>query len=225
MVALCLREESVKELQEKCSSRFHALICDVTATDVEYWKGLQDSVSKISNGKIYAIVNNAGVLHYGPIEWVDLPTFQADMNVNFYGIVRVTKCLLPLLKKTKSGGRIVNVASVAGFFSAAFTSPYSCSKYAVEGFSEALRREMAGFNIEVVLVEPAIMQTAMLNDYDKFGSLFEQQPQDQQDSYGRQYLHDAVSVVRMWRTGVLLLATLISISVSPLSFHLILSNM
>lgn len=125
----CLKEESVKELTEKCSSRFLAKVTDVTnQKQVDEFVAAAD---EWSNGHIYALVNNAGVLDYGPIEWVPMSHFERDMNVNYFGVVRMTKAFLPLLRKKKQS-KIINIASVAGTVSAGLTAPYSASKYAVE---------------------------------------------------------------------------------------------
>eukprot|EP00300_Choanocystis_sp_HF-7_P028805 c34791_g1_i1.p1 GENE.c34791_g1_i1~~c34791_g1_i1.p1 ORF type:complete len:346 (+),score=12.00 c34791_g1_i1:39-1076(+) len=203
VVALCLNADTAKQMQESSdSSRLHPLVCDVTSNDDAMWKNLYESISKIGNGKIYALINNAGVLHYGPVEWVPLKHFQLDMDVNLFGMIRTTKALLPLLRNNKQGGgRVINIASVAGFFSAPLSAPYSCSKYAVEGFSEALRRELSGFNIEVVVIEPAIMKTTMLNDYDKFEALYGSLADDVKESYGKSYLKNVVKMTQIWRTG------------------------
>jgi len=196
VIAACLKEESVKELTEKCSQRFNAFVCDVTKDkDVAAFAAQVEKVT--SNGSIYALINNAGVLDYGPIEWVPMAHYYRDMEVNYFGLVRMTRAMLPFLRK--KGGRVVNVASIAGTISVGFTSPYSATKYAVQAFSDALRREMSKFNLDVVIIEPSIMKTPMVDDFNAFEKLHESLPSSIQEDYGKDYLPKAVETVKKWK--------------------------
>ena len=86
---------------------------------------------------MWAVVNNAGIAGVvAPGEWLKSEDFRQVMEINFFGVVFVTKAFLPLLRKEK--GRVVNMSSLCGRFAMA-TTTYSASKYAVEGFSDSLR--------------------------------------------------------------------------------------
>jgi NAD(P)-dependent dehydrogenase (short-subunit alcohol dehydrogenase family) len=80
------------------------------------------------------------------------------METNFFGVVSVTRAVLPMMRSQRSG-RVINVSSIAGRLSAPTMSIYSASKYAVEGLSEGLRYEVADFGIHVVLIEPGMFKT------------------------------------------------------------------
>lgn len=166
VVALCLKDESVDDLKQEMSSssRFHALQCDVTSQ--ESVDRAVDAVAKLHNNKIFALVNNAGVLDFAPIEWMPMSAFEKDMAVNYFGTVRVSKAFLPMLRRhSRAGARIVNIASIAGTISFQTTAAYSASKYAVEAFSDALRREMDMFGVKVIVIEPSVHKTPMLLDF------------------------------------------------------------
>ncbi len=91
-------------------------------------------------GRIDAIVNNAGWALMGPIEETAIAEARAQMETNFFGVLRVCREIVPILRH-QGGGHIVNVSSLSGVFGTPFSGLYSASKFAVEGLSEALRFE------------------------------------------------------------------------------------
>jgi len=104
-------------------------------------------------GKIDVLVNNAGYGQYGPFEAIPREKIQEQFNVNVFGVMDVTRAILPQFRKNK-GGLIINISSGAGVFTLPMASIYCASKFALEGFSEALAYELASQNIRVKLVEP-----------------------------------------------------------------------
>ena len=104
-------------------------------------------------GRLDAVVNNAGWALMGPIEDTSMAEARAQMETNFFGVLRVCRAVLPVMHKQRSG-YIVNVSSLAGAFGMPFSGIYSASKFAVEGLSESLRLETRGFGVRVVLIEP-----------------------------------------------------------------------
>ena len=104
------------------------------------------------------LVNNAGVALGGRFDQVTLEEFDWVMAVNFRAVVRLTHTLLPVLK-AHPGAHLVNVSSVFGIFAPAGQTAYSASKFAVRGFSEALRHELAGNGIGVTVVHPGGIRT------------------------------------------------------------------
>jgi NAD(P)-dependent dehydrogenase (short-subunit alcohol dehydrogenase family) len=103
-------------------------------------------------------VNNAGIAVSGPLEFIPLSEIRRQFEVNLFGQIAVTQALLPLLRRGK-GGRIVNMSSISGRITAPLLGPYSMSKFALEAFSDALRRELEPFGILVSVVEPGAIKT------------------------------------------------------------------
>lgn len=116
-------------------------------------------VERRSDG-IDALVNNAGIAYVAVMEEVRLEHLRQQMETNFFGVVRVTQAVLPGMR-WRGRGRIINVSSVAGKMSMPLFGPYSASKFALEGMTDALRLELHPFGIEVVLLEPAYIRTNM----------------------------------------------------------------
>jgi len=115
------------------------------------------STIKKSGGILHGLVNNAGIVVGGPIEAVSLEDLRYQFEVNVFGQVRVTQLCLPLLRESK--GRIVNTSSIAGRLASPFMGPYSASKFAFEGLTDSLRREVRRQGIHVSLVEPGPIAT------------------------------------------------------------------
>lgn len=109
-------------------------------------------------GAIDVLVNCAGSGIAGPVEETPLADAQAQLDVNFFGAVRVTKAVLPGMRERRDGC-IVNVSSLMGLVALPFQAYYSASKFALEGWSEALRMEVAPFGIRVALIEPGDFRT------------------------------------------------------------------
>ena len=107
------------------------------------------------------LINNAGVAHPGYVQELDLDIFHWMMDVNYYGAVHVTKAFLPGMFARRSG-HIVNIASTAGFAGVFGYTAYSGSKFALRGFSEALRAELKPYSITVSIVYPSDTDTPQL---------------------------------------------------------------
>ncbi|XP_053384065.1 D-beta-hydroxybutyrate dehydrogenase, mitochondrial-like [Mercenaria mercenaria] len=135
--ARCLKpeDEGAIALMEKGGERLHVVPLDVT-----------------SDESLWAVINNAGIEFAAEIEFATIELMKRVAEVNFYGIVRVTKAFLPLFRKTK--GRVVNVTSVKGRLGWPADSASTCAKWAGEAFSDILRREMYRFGVKVVIIEP-----------------------------------------------------------------------
>jgi NAD(P)-dependent dehydrogenase (short-subunit alcohol dehydrogenase family) len=110
-------------------------------------------------GRIDLLVNNAGVGLIAGAEESSLEQAKSLFDVNLFGLIRVTKAVLPIMRRQRAG-RIVNISSVMGLIPAPFMALYGASKHAVEGYSESLDHEIRGSGIRVVLVEPAYTRTS-----------------------------------------------------------------
>jgi len=129
--------------------------------------------------RLAGLVNNAGIVAAGPLLHIDASEMRRLMEVNLLGPMMVTQAFAPLLgsdpKRTGGPGRIVQISSVSGVIGLPFIGPYTASKFALEGMSESLRRELMLYGIDVVIVEPGTVVTAALDkasgaDYSAFDS-------------------------------------------------------
>ena len=112
-------------------------------------------------GRIDVLVNNAGYELAGALEELSMDEAKAQFETNFFGVVRMVKAVLPLMRRQKEG-LIINVSSLSGLLSVPFMGMYSASKFAVEGYTEALRHELKPFNIHVSQIEPGFLKTPMM---------------------------------------------------------------
>lgn len=143
-------------LRRDASDRLTPLSIDVTdAASIE--AAAKEVAGALGGEGLAGLVNNAGIVVSGPLEFVPMDEWRQQMEVNFFGLVAVTQAFLPLVRKAK--GRIVNVSSIGGKVSTPFLSPYAASKHAVEGLSDSLRRELRSLGIFVSLIEPGAVAT------------------------------------------------------------------
>jgi NAD(P)-dependent dehydrogenase (short-subunit alcohol dehydrogenase family) len=112
-----------------------------------------------ANGRLAALVNNAGIAVYGPLELLPIETLRRQFEVNVIGHVAVTQAFVPLLRRDR--GRIVVIGSSSGFLTPPFLGPYASSKCALESITDALRRELAPWGIEVCILQPGAVQTPL----------------------------------------------------------------
>lgn len=109
-------------------------------------------------GRIDVVVNNAAYGLTGAFEDLSIEEIKTQYETNFYGVIRVTQAILPIMRKQGSG-RIVNISSGAGRFGYPGGSAYVSTKFALEGLSESMAYELEPFGIKVVLVEPGVIRT------------------------------------------------------------------
>jgi short-subunit dehydrogenase len=138
------------------SAGIEHLVCDVTS-DESVTAAVGEVLSKAS--RVDLLVNNAGVGLVAGAEESSLEQAKSLFDVNLFGLIRMTKAVLPTMRKQRAG-RIVNLSSVMGLIPAPFMALYAASKHAVEGYSESLDHEIRGSGVRVVLVEPAYTRTA-----------------------------------------------------------------
>ena len=111
-------------------------------------------------GRLDAVVNSAGWLLIGSIEDTSLTEAKAQLETNFFGVLRVSKAVLPFLRRQGSG-HIVNISSLGGVQGLPFCGLYCASKFAIEGLSESLRLEVSRFGVQVVIIEAGDFHTRM----------------------------------------------------------------
>ena len=134
----------------------HYLRMDLTDMD-----SIKTAISFVleKEGRIDVLINNAGMHSGGPVETTPIETVKLQMDTNFLGMVNVTREVLPAMRK-QGGGTIINFSSIGGLMGLPFQAFYSASKFAIEGFSEALRMEVNRFNINIVLINPGDFRTS-----------------------------------------------------------------
>jgi NAD(P)-dependent dehydrogenase (short-subunit alcohol dehydrogenase family) len=139
----------------KDTARVTAHVVDVAKEDRV--KSFADEV-KARHGRVTLLINNAGVSLHGDFEEISLDDFRWLMDINFWGTVYGVKHFLPMLKR-EPRAHIVNLSSVFGIIAPAGQVPYAASKFAVRGFTEALRHELTGSSITVSCVHPGGIRT------------------------------------------------------------------
>lgn len=112
-----------------------------------------------AEGRIDVFINNAGMGIGGPLEFCSLESAEKQMDVNWMGMVRFLHFVLPVMRKQGSG-RILCFSSIGGLMGLPFQGLYSASKFAIEGYCEALRMEVKSFGIDVILIEPGDFATS-----------------------------------------------------------------
>jgi NAD(P)-dependent dehydrogenase (short-subunit alcohol dehydrogenase family) len=134
--------------------------CRTLALDVTDEASMQAAVAAVEgeHGAIGALVNNAGYSQSGAIETVPMEKVRAQFETNVFGLVRLCQLVLPGMRRQRAG-RIVNLSSMGGKLVFPGGGFYHATKYAVEAISDALRFEVKGFGIDVVLVEPGLIRT------------------------------------------------------------------
>jgi NAD(P)-dependent dehydrogenase (short-subunit alcohol dehydrogenase family) len=106
---------------------------------------------------LFGLINNAGIAKAGALMDISDEDMREQFEVNVFGVHRITRKFLPLLQKSK--GRIVMISSDSGFFATPFFGPYCASKFAIEGYSDSLRRELQLFDIKVIIIQPGRITT------------------------------------------------------------------
>ncbi len=138
--------------------------CRTLALDVTSEESMTAAVETIldETGSIDALVNNAGYSQSGAAETLDLDDVRRQFETNVFGLLRMSQLVLPAMRKQRSG-RIVNISSMGGKLVFPGGGIYHATKYAVEALSDAMRFEVAGFGVKVVIIEPGLITTNFEN--------------------------------------------------------------
>ncbi|MDY0168780.1 MAG: SDR family oxidoreductase [Thermoguttaceae bacterium] len=158
VVALARREDRLRTLAGECAAQpgeVTTVAGDVTESDVRD-RAVETADSRF--GGLDILVNNAGIGAMGLFEDADPQRLRRIMEVNFFALVEMTRLALPLLRRGTTP-MIVNVSSILGRRGVPYNSEYAASKFAVHGFSESLRTELARHGIDVLVVSPGTTET------------------------------------------------------------------
>ncbi|MEA5598931.1 SDR family NAD(P)-dependent oxidoreductase [Rivularia sp. UHCC 0363] len=156
------KPEDAERLTNEFGNGFTPLIFDVT--DEKSVREAADRVShQISGNNLLGLVNNAGIAIGGPLMHQPIAEFSKQIEVNLIGQLIVTQAFLPLLGTNSAligkPGRIINISSVGGKIAMPFLGAYNASKFGLEGFSAALRRELMVYGIDVIIIGPGSVVT------------------------------------------------------------------
>jgi len=163
------KQVDADRLKAEFGERFEPLVFDITeAAAVRH--GAERVAASLGNQALAGLVNNAGIAVPGPMLFVDIDEFRHQLEVNVVGQVIVTQAFAPLLGTDPSRegekGRIVMISSVGGRNASPFVGPYNASKFALEGLSESLRRELMLYGIDVIVVAPGAVATPIWDKAD-----------------------------------------------------------
>ncbi len=143
------------DLEERYGDRIRVFALDVTDAAAAR-AAVAFAVSAF--GRLDVLVNNAGFGHIVPFEQMDEPDFRAQIDTNLYGVINLTRAVLPVMRSQRSG-HIINISSIGGRTGTPGLSAYQAAKWAVGGFTEVLAQELAPFGVKVISVEPGGMRT------------------------------------------------------------------
>lgn len=139
----------------------------VLQLDVTDDRSVKDAINQIKDesSRIDVLVNNAGYDVMGAVEDLSIDEFKSQFETNFFGVIRVTKEVIPIMRN-QGGGNIVNISSVGGRIAIPLNTAYISSKFALEGLSESMRYELEQFGIDVILIEPGVVKSNFFENAD-----------------------------------------------------------
>jgi NAD(P)-dependent dehydrogenase (short-subunit alcohol dehydrogenase family) len=155
VVATARRPEDLAALVERYGERVRAVALDVTDP-----RSAQAAIRHAVDafGRLDVVVNNAGYGNIASIEDVDEADFRAQFETNFFGVFHVTRAAIPVMRE-QSSGHIIQISSIGGRSGTPGLGAYQSAKWAVEGLSEVLKKEVESFGIRVTIVEPGGFRT------------------------------------------------------------------
>jgi len=143
-------------LKQESSGSIKPLLLDVTDA-ASIGSAAEAVAATVGEAGLSGLVNNAGIVAAGPLEFLPLDEIRKQFEVNMFGQIAVTQAFLPLLRKSR--GRIVNMGSISGRVAAPFIGAYAASKFALEAFTDSLRVELQPWDIGVSIIEPGDVAT------------------------------------------------------------------
>jgi len=145
-----------ESLRRRASTRLVPVRLDIS-DEAEVGEAARNIIEALGGAGLAGLVNNAGIVVGGMLEFLPLDALRRQLEVNVVGQIAVTQAFLPSLRKAR--GRIVNMGSVGGLISSPFSGAYAASKFALEALTDALRMELRPWKIHVSIVEPGFIKT------------------------------------------------------------------
>ena len=156
------KEADAAGLRSEFGAGVTPLLFDV-ADEVAVRAGAAQVAAALGNKRLYGLVNNAGIAVPGPLLHLDTDDLRRQFEINLFGVHNVTRAFADVLgaDKDRTGrpGRIVMISSVGGQNGSPFVGPYSASKFALEGYSQSLRRELMLYGVDVIVIGPGAIAT------------------------------------------------------------------
>ena len=142
-------------MQDIAQAGGHAIKMDILKE-----RNIDDVVNQIikEQSRVDVLINNAGYGLWGAVETISIDEAKRQFDVNIFGLAYLTKKIIPIMRKQKSG-KIINMSSMGGKVYTPFGAWYHATKYALEGWSDCLRIELKSFGIDVILIEPGVIKT------------------------------------------------------------------
>jgi NAD(P)-dependent dehydrogenase (short-subunit alcohol dehydrogenase family) len=155
VAATARKVEDLAELKNKYGDLVLPLVLDVT-NETQAHQAVQATIRTF--GKLDVLVNNAGYGNVAPVEDTTLEEFRAQIETNLFGVIILTKAVLPYFRQ-RGSGHIIQVTSIAGRIGPIGRAPYAAAKWGVEGFSETLAKEVGPLGVKITIVEPGGFRT------------------------------------------------------------------
>ncbi len=156
------KQADADSLRQEFGDAVSPLIFDV-ADEAAVKAGAAQVAQALGRKKLFGLVNNAGIAVPGPLLYLDTDDLKRQFEINFFGVHRVTQAFAPLLgadqDRSGASGRIIMISSVGGQNGSPFVGPYAASKFALEGYSQSLRRELMLFGVDVIVIGPGAIAT------------------------------------------------------------------
>jgi len=154
-VATARNPDQLADLEGRYSEKIRSVALDVT-NEVQAKAAVEAAME--SFGALDLLVNNAGYGYVCPVEDTPLADFRAQIDTNLFGVIIMTKAVLPYFRERRAG-HIIQVTSIAGRIGPAGRAPYAAAKFGVEGFSESLFKEIGPLGVKVTIIEPGGFRT------------------------------------------------------------------
>jgi NAD(P)-dependent dehydrogenase (short-subunit alcohol dehydrogenase family) len=197
--AACRSQRGLAELDAVTSQRCHVFEMDISKSE-SVRKGFEVVKARLPPGKgLWGLVNNAGITgsKHGLADWLEVSDYQEVLDVNLLGTIHVTETFMPLVKLER--GRVVMMSSIIARFILQIFFPYGISKYALEAYSDGLRRQLHIHGCSVHQVEPGLIATDLTSDetiVEGVKTAWNCLPQSEKDKYGPDYADRMSKYVR-----------------------------
>jgi NAD(P)-dependent dehydrogenase (short-subunit alcohol dehydrogenase family) len=155
VAATARKVEDLAELKNKYGDLVLPLVLDVT-NETQAHQAVQATIRTF--GKLDVLVNNAGYGNVAPVEDTTLEEFRTQIETNLFGVIILTKAVLPYFRE-RGSGHIIQVTSIAGRIGPIGRAPYAAAKWGVEGFSETLAKEVGPLGVKITIIEPGGFRT------------------------------------------------------------------
>ena len=194
------REEDATALRDAGSDRLVPVMLDVTDAG-QIAAAVKQVAAEVGEAGLDGLVNNAGIAVLSPLETIPVEDFRRQIEVNLTAQVAVTQAFLPLIRRAT--GRVVFVSSIGGRMALPFGAPYHASKYGIEAVADCLRQELRPWKIDVAVIEPGSIDTAIWERGERIADEVSERAHDSQEElYGKTIERFRAAVKRTADRGI-----------------------